>query len=169
MSNSSIDLTSLQNLFQMQINKLTAGETRLLEILPKLSDAVSSSQFHSILKDYNKELSQHRDRLQTIIDDQQIEKTNATCGTMQNLSQELSQLIESEGDPTVKDAALIVGLQQVMHHKMAAYGAARSFAYKLGAHQAVELLERNLEEEGDADRRLSKLADIWVNVQAAHA
>ncbi len=168
MSNSNVDLTSLQNLFQMQINKLASGENRLLEMLPKLSKEVASSQFHSILSDYGKKLSQHRDRLQMIIDDQQLEKSNATCGTMQNLSQELSQLIESEGEPTVKDAALIVGLQQIMHHKMAAYGAARSFAHKLDLHQAVELLEQNLEEEGDADRLLTKLADIWVNVQAAH-
>jgi ferritin-like metal-binding protein YciE len=49
---------------------------------------------------------------------------------------------------------------------MAGYGTARTYAEKLGDYKAADLLQESLEEEAQADRLLSRLAERTVNFQA---
>ncbi|MCA9133048.1 MAG: DUF892 family protein, partial [Planctomycetales bacterium] len=69
----------------------------------------------------------------------------------------------------VKDAALIAAAQRLEHFEMSAYGTARSLADQLGQHEIARVLQETLNEEGQANKSLTKVAESWVNVQAAHA
>jgi ferritin-like metal-binding protein YciE len=71
-----------------------------------------------------------------------------------------------EGDPDVRDAGLIGAAQQVEHYEMAGYGTARSFARKLGDNQTAEILQQTLNEEGEANKKLTSIAESQVNVTA---
>jgi ferritin-like metal-binding protein YciE len=51
---------------------------------------------------------------------------------------------------------------------MAVYGAIRTFANRLGRRDFADLLQRTLDEEGEADEKLTRIAERQVNVQAAH-
>ena len=46
------------------------------------------------------------------------------CKGMEGLIEEGDELISEEGDPSVKDAALIGAAQRVEHYEMAGYGCA---------------------------------------------
>jgi ferritin-like metal-binding protein YciE len=74
-----------------------------------------------------------------------------------------------EGDPEVKDAALIAAAQRVEHYEIAGYGCARTFARRIGRNDVANLLQETLDEEGNADKILTDIAESWVNAQAARA
>jgi ferritin-like metal-binding protein YciE len=63
-----------------------------------------------------------------------------------------------DGSP-LRDAALIVGGNQVEHYEMAAYGSLVAFARQLGRGEAAELLEQTLTEEKAADAKLTQIAE----------
>jgi len=77
--------------------------------------------------------------------------------------------MELEGDPEVKDAALIAAAQRVEHYEIAGYGCARTFARQLGQHNVAALLQQTLDEESGTDKTLTRLAESGINAEAAHA
>jgi hypothetical protein len=66
----------------------------------------------------------------------------------------------------VLDAALIGAAQRVEHYEMAGYGTARTHALRLGYVEAASILQQTLEEEGDADKKLTRIAESHVNAEA---
>jgi hypothetical protein len=76
------------------------------------------------------------------------------------------QLIPKDGPPDVSDAALIAAAQHVEHYEIAGYGCARTHAKWLDEKHAAELLQQTLDEEGDADHKLTKIAGT-INRSAA--
>jgi ferritin-like metal-binding protein YciE len=88
---------------------------------------------------------------------------------MKGLIAEGDEIINSDGDADVKDAVLIAAAQRVEHYEMAAYGCARTFARRLGRTQVADLLQQSLDEEGNADKILTDIAESFVNSGAARA
>ena len=59
--------------------------------------------------------------------------------------------------------------QRVEHYEMAGYGCVRTFANLLGYEDAAALLQETLDEEGEADKKLTELAETVINVEAEEA
>jgi ferritin-like metal-binding protein YciE len=60
----------------------------------------------------------------------------------------------------------VAAQQAAEHHEIAAYGTARAWAQQLGRDQAAVLLEQTLEEEKQADKLLTQMAESRVNEEA---
>ena len=86
---------------------------------------------------------------------------------MKGLIREGEVLVKAEGDPDVRDAGLIGAAQRVEHYEIAGYGTARSLARRLGENQMAETLQQTLNEEAEADKKLTSIAESQVNVSAA--
>jgi len=71
-----------------------------------------------------------------------------------------------DGSP-LRDAALIVGGNEVEHYEMAVYGSLVAFARQLGRNEAATLLEQTLNEEKAADAKLTAIGERIVNPRAA--
>jgi ferritin-like metal-binding protein YciE len=54
----------------------------------------------------------------------------------------------------------------VEHYEMAGYGIASSLAQRLGENQTAEILQQTLNEEGEANKKLTSIAESQVNVAA---
>ena len=76
------------------------------------------------------------------------------------LIKEGEEMIKMKGQPAVLDAGLIAAAQRVEHYEIAGYGTVRAWAQQLGYDRHVELLTESLDEEGEADKTLSQLAEI---------
>jgi len=61
---------------------------------------------------------------------------------------------------------LIAAGQKVEHYEMATYGCARTWAEELGHDDAAALLRQTLDEEKQADAKLTQLAQQGINVHA---
>lgn len=86
---------------------------------------------------------------------------------MRGILQEAETIMNQDGvDPSVRDAALLAITQKTEHYEMASYGALRTYAEILGEDDAKNLLQETLEEEGEADDRLTSIAERSVNPAA---
>ncbi len=85
---------------------------------------------------------------------------------MKGLLEEGKEILIEDADAAVKDAALIAAAQRVELYEMAGYGCVRTFARLLGEDSAADLLQETLNEEDSADKKLTKLAETVINVEA---
>ena len=75
-------------------------------------------------------------------------------------------MLESVDDLEVRDAALIVISQRIQHYEIAGYGTAKSHAEQLDIRSVAEKLDVILKQEKKLDKKLSKIADSYVNEKA---
>jgi ferritin-like metal-binding protein YciE len=64
------------------------------------------------------------------------------------------------------DAAMIASAQRIEHYEIAAYGTLRTYARQLGLQEHAKLLQRTLDEEGETDKLLTRIAESRVNRDA---
>ena len=62
---------------------------------------------------------------------------------------------------------LIGAAQRVEHYEIAGYGTARTLASRLGESEAADKLQATLDEEAEADSKLTDIAESEVNPEAA--
>jgi len=154
-----LKLDTLRDLYIEELRDLYSAETQLIKALPKMADAASESQLKKAFLDHLEQTKGHAARLEQIFDALDEKPTGETCDAMEGLVKEGSHIIKAEGDPAVKDSALIGAAQRVEHYEMAGYGTVRSLAQRLGEEEAAELLQETLDEEGEADQLLTEIAD----------
>ena len=77
--------------------------------------------------------------------------------------------MEEIEDKAVLDAGMISSAQAVEHYEISRYGTLIAWAKQLGNHEAIGLLQQNLEEEKHADRLLTQIAKSSSNPQAVAA
>ncbi|HEY0369694.1 MAG TPA: DUF892 family protein, partial [Chthoniobacterales bacterium] len=77
-----------------------------------------------------------------------------------------NEIMEEDAEGMLADAGIIAAAQKVEHYEMASYGTVRTWARLCGENEAAELLQETLDEEGEADKRLTELAENIVNPQA---
>jgi ferritin-like metal-binding protein YciE len=75
--------------------------------------------------------------------------------------------VKAEGEPDVRDAGLIGAAQRIEHYEIAGYGTARSLARRLAESQIAETLQQTLNEEAEADKKLTSIAESQVNIAAS--
>jgi ferritin-like metal-binding protein YciE len=141
-----------------QIDDLYDAEMQLVEALPKLARAASDAGLRQALDDHLEETRAHVGRLGEIRGQLGIKASSTRCKGMEGLIAEGSEIMSMDGEPAAKDAALIGAAQRVEHYEIAAYGTAHALADQLGLDSAAELLNETLDEEGEADKTLTKLA-----------
>ena len=154
-----MQLNTLKDLYIEQLRDLYSAETQLISALPKMAHAASSSALKVAFQDHLQETQQQKQRLEQIFQELGTSPLGETCQAMQGLIEEGEELISTNGDPKVKDAALIAAAQRVEHYEMAGYGTVRTFAKELGFDKAKSLLQQTLDEEGNADKKLNTLAE----------
>jgi ferritin-like metal-binding protein YciE len=169
MIGTSLTLDNLETLLVMQLKDLLSAEEQLIKALPKMAEAASSADLKNAFTTHLSETREHKQRLERAFGMLGRSPEAESCEAMQGLIAEGNEIIQAEGDEEVKDAALIAAAQRVEHYEIAGYGCARAFALKLGHKQVAELLDQTIEEEGNADKILSHIAEGWVNAAAARA
>jgi ferritin-like metal-binding protein YciE len=152
-----MQLQTLQDLFEHEISDLYSAEQQLVGALPKLAQAASNDQLREAFEHHLEETRDHVRRLEDIRG-QLGSSMSDECEGMRGLIEEGEEMVSAQGDPAVKDAALISAAQRVEHYEIAAYGTARTLAGELGLGEAKDLLDQTLDEESNADTLLTKIA-----------
>jgi ferritin-like metal-binding protein YciE len=162
----SAEFNSLDDLFLEQLQDLYDAEHRLTKALPQMAAAAHSVELKAAFNDHLRETENQVRRLEQVFQLLGHSAERETCPAMKGLIEEGQEMIGAKGDPDVKDAALIAAAQRVEHYEIAGYGTARTFAQHLGHDQIARLLQETLDEEGNCDKRLTRLAEASINVKA---
>jgi ferritin-like metal-binding protein YciE len=162
-----LKLNSLRDLLIEELRDLYNAEEQLVSALPKMAEAASSTELRSAFEHHLEETRGHVSRLENIFKNIDEESSGETCEAMKGLIKEGETLVKAEGEPDVRDAGLIGAAQRVEHYEMAGYGTARSLAKRLGENQMAEILQQTLDEEGEANKKLTSIAESGVNIAAS--
>jgi len=162
-------LASLRDLYVNELRDLYSAENQIIKALPKMIKAASSSELKRALEEHLEITERQVERLDRIFEKLGEKAKGKKCVAMEGLIEEGKELISEDADESVRDAGLIAAAQKVEHYEMAGYGTVRTFARTMGDEEAAELLQQTLDEEGDADKRLTALAENISNLRAAAA
>jgi ferritin-like metal-binding protein YciE len=154
-----VEKSSLQDLYVDELRDLYNAETQLVKALPKMAKAASNDQLREAFQEHLRQTSEHVSRLEQIFEQLGEKASGKKCLGMEGLVKEGSETMKEDYLEDVKDAAIIGAAQRVEHYEMAGYGTVRAFAELLGETEHVSLLEKTLEEEKQADEKLTELAE----------
>ena len=162
-------MDSLKDLYVDELKDLYSAENQLLKALPKMAKKASAPQLKRAFQDHLAQTEGHVTRLEKIFKGLGEKPNGKVCKAMKGLVEEGKEIIEEDGDGSVLDAALIGAAQRVEHYEIAGYGVVRTFASLLGEEDAMGLLQRTLNEEAETDKKLTKIAESAINVEASEA
>lgn len=157
---------SLQELYVNELRDLMSAEHMILKALPGMADKASHSGLKDAFRLHEQQTRQHIERLEQIFSMLGTNATEKKCKGMEGIIDEGQETMKEYDDADVLDAALIGAAQRVEHYEIAAYGCVRTYANVLGLGKQEDLLQQTLNEEGNTDHRLTKLADEVVNIDA---
>ncbi|MBV8277007.1 MAG: ferritin-like domain-containing protein [Verrucomicrobia bacterium] len=162
-----LKLDSLRDLLIEELRDLYSAENQLLDALPKMEEAASSTELKAAFSHHLEQTRQHVSRLESIFQQMGEKSSGETCEAMKGLIKEGEVLVKAKAEPDVQDAGLIGAAQRVEHYEIAGYGTARSLARRLGESQMAQSLQQTLDEEAEADKKLTSIAESNVNIAAA--
>ena len=159
-------LNTLQKLYTDELRDLYNAENQLLKALPKMAKAASSEELKEAFEQHLEQTKGHVKRLEQVFEELDEKPKGKTCRAMKGLIQEGSEILEEDGETSVRDAGIIVAAQKVEHYEIAGYGSVRTFAHLLGQNKAAELLQATLDEESETNEVLNRLAESVINPEA---
>ncbi len=162
-------IASFHALFVHSICDLYDAEHQLLEALPKMAEACTSSELKSGFETHLTQTEGQVKRLEKIFKLLDKEPRRAHCPAMKGLLEEGKEAMENEMPDEVRDCAIIGAARRVEHYEQAGYASAIAMATEMGHDEIVELLLETYNEEAETDELLADAAESEINPAAMEA
>lgn len=156
---------SLKALYLDELKDLLSAENQLTKALPKMAKAATSEELRKGFEEHLEQTEGHVSRLEQVFEMLGEKARAKKCLGMEGLIKEGAEIMGEDFEEEVMDAALIAAAQRVEHYEIAAYGTVCAFADLLGESEQASLLRETLEEEKEADQKLTELSKE-INVRA---
>lgn len=155
-------IETLEQLLLEEIRDIYDAEKQLVKAIPKMAKAASSTELSDALREHLEQTQGQVQRLEQVFEALGTKAKGKTCAAMKGLIEEGQEVIGSEASDEMKDLAIIGAAQRVEHYEIAAYGTVRTFAERLGNQDIVDLLQETLDEEKEADDKLSDISQTLL-------
>lgn len=153
----------LKDLLIDELHDLLSSEDQIVKALPAMVTAAESPDLKKAFAGHLIETKKQVQRLSQIFKLLKVKKEEKKCKAMKGLIEECKEVLKDfKTKSPLRDAALISKAQRIEHYEIAAYGTVRTFASELGLNAIVKLLQATLDEEGGADKKLTKIAEGGV-------
>jgi len=149
---------TLQTLYVSELRDLYSSEQQLVKALPKIVKAVESEELSDAIANHLEETKNQVSRLEQIFESLGETPKGKKCVGMQGILDEGSEVID-DFEGSVLDAGVISAAQRVEHYEIAAYGSVCAYAELLQRSEDLGLLKETLEEEKNADEKLTQLSE----------
>jgi len=163
------DIKSMEDLFHHMLQDIYYSEKKIVSSLPKMIDKASDNELKEGLAEHLEETREHVARIERVFDMLDQKAKSVDCPAIDGIIKEADQLTGEIEPTTVLDAALIAAAQAVEHYEITRYGTLIAFAKSLGHGEVTNLLQETLDEEADADKKLTALAEAGINSEAVAA
>jgi len=161
-----MQVDSLEKLYVDQLRDIYDAENQLVRALPKMAKAASSAELRSAFEEHLEQTREHVHRLDEIFQTLGHPSKGKSCKAMVGLIEEGEEIMKNDAEPAIRDAGLIAAAQKVEHYEIASYGTLRTFAEFRGDKKAALALQETLDEEYQADKTLTQVAESSINAQA---
>ncbi len=143
-----------------ELHDMYSSENQIVAALPTMVTAAESTELRDAFKNHLKETKEQVTRLKKVFKLMGLTPKKKFCSATKGLIQECKDVLkEFKKKSPVRDAALISKAQRIEHYEISAYGTVRTWAKELSMSEVVDLLDKTLKEESNADKSLSKIAE----------
>ena len=163
------DQNGLRGLFVNQLQGIYWAERALNEKLPELINKVSSRELADALHHQLSQTEKQIARCEDVFEQLNVKAVPHPSPAMEGLIRDANELIDATTPGSVRDAGIICSAQKLDHYKIATYGTLTAFASQLGEKASAKLLKETLQQEKQADQRLTQMAQYTINEAAALA
>jgi ferritin-like metal-binding protein YciE len=153
------NMENLKELLVGELKDLYSAEKQIVKALPKIIRGASSAELKAAIEEHLTVTKAQVTRLEEVFSHLDEKPKAKHCKGMQGLLEEGAECLQEEEKGALRDLQLIGAAQRVEHYEVAAYGTAKAMAEKLGVSEAVELLNETLQEEEEADKKLTEVAE----------
>ena len=161
-------IKSLREFFETELRYAYDCEQKLVEKgLPAMIQNASSHELQTALKQHLEQTKAHVTRLDRVfaaLGAKPDTKDNEILNEMMSAAKD--SVSNFDASP-LRDTALIINGNQVEHYEIALYGSLVALARNLDLQEAVNLLELTLNEEKQADAKLTQIAQSVMTPQIA--
>ena len=157
----------LRDLFENELKDIYWAEKALTKAIPKMIKNATSEELKTALQEHLAVTEQQVTRVEQVFESIGTKAQAKKCEAMEGLIKEAADIMESTEEGAVRDAGIISAAQKVEHYEIATYGTLHTFATILNEDEAASFLEETLNEEKEADEKLTEVAESSVNIQAA--
>ena len=142
-----------------EMQDLYDAEKQLVKALPKMVKAASSEELSQALGNHLEQTQEQVTRLERAFEMIHKKPRAKACAAMKGLVSEAQERMQAEKNEPLSDLAMICAAQKVEHYEIAGYGTLKAWAEELGLEDVAGLLAETLNEEKEADRRLTGIAE----------
>jgi ferritin-like metal-binding protein YciE len=160
-------MSSFNELFLEELADIYDAEKQLTKALPKMAKAASTPELQEAFENHLEETKRQVTRAEQVFEALGQKAKGKSCKAMKGLIEEGEDIIKQHDKSPLRDAALIAAAQKVEHYEIASYGCLCTWAEILGQDEALDLLKETMDEEEEADQRLTEIAESTVNSEAA--
>ncbi|WP_338876175.1 ferritin-like domain-containing protein [Spirosoma sp. SC4-14] len=158
----------LRSLFATELKDMYYAEKQAVDALGEQADASTTDEVRNAFLQHQSETRNQVMRLEQVFNSIGIDVDEGTCDAIDGLVDDAQRVVSNtDSGSLTRDAGLIIAGQKIEHHEIAAYGSAVTLAQVLGYTEAARLLQQTLDEEKNADKKLTMLAESFVNNRAA--
>jgi len=134
-----------------------------------MARGAQSAELKAAFEKHKEQTQGQVERLQQVFEIIGKRAQGKTCEAIEGILAEGEEVMEEFKGTAALDAGLISAAQAVEHYEISRYGTLKTWAQTLGYKEAVKLLDATLQEEGQTDQDLTKLAVANSNKKATKA
>jgi ferritin-like metal-binding protein YciE len=161
------DIKTMNDLFVHQLQDIYYAEKQLVKALQEMAGKATDKQLKDGFLAHLDETRNHVQRLEQVFKMHGAAAKAIDCPAIDGIIEEANEVAGDVADKAVLDAALINAGQAAEHYEIARYGSLIAWAKQLGRNDCASILQRTLEEEKAADKKLTQIAESNVNIRAA--
>jgi ferritin-like metal-binding protein YciE len=155
-------IENLEDLFRLKITSLYDIESAIVGALPKMAKAATGPELKEALEMHLEETRSQVTRLEEIFTMLEMKPKKTKVEAIRGLIADADWIIKQKPSPGLLDALIVASARYVEHYEMAGYMSAIAWAEHLGMTEATELLRATLEEENNAETKLSGIAETTL-------
>jgi ferritin-like metal-binding protein YciE len=161
------DIKDLDDLFVHTLRDIYYAEKQIAKTLPKMIEKAGEGPLRDAFEHHLEETRDHVKRLEKVFEMHGVEAKAVKCPAIDGIIEEAEDLIGDTATTEVTDAALAAAAQAVEHYEMSRYGTLVTWAQELGRDDCAGVLRETLDEEKEADAKLTQIAEDRLNTRAA--
>lgn len=161
------DIKTMDDLFVHTLQDIYYAEQQVIKALPGMIEKAKDAGLKQGLKSHLGETENHVKRLEQVFQLHGAKPKGVDCPAIDGIIEEAEEIAGNVADHEVLDAAIIAAAQAVEHYEMTRYGTLVAWARQLGRDDCAAILQKTLDEEKAADKKLTVMAESKINRKAA--
>ncbi|MES2907531.1 MAG: ferritin-like domain-containing protein [Pseudomonadota bacterium] len=161
------DIKTMNDLYLHVLQDIYYAEKQILKALPDMIEKATNRELSTAFKNHLGETEKQVQRLEQAFEILGEEAKGAKCPAIDGIIKEANEVAGEIEDKKVLDAALVMAAQAVEHYEITRYGTLISWSEELGHKDIAKLLTATLDEEKNADKKLTTIGEGKVNAKAA--